>query len=134
MSMGRIDDKKGDILLFICELKEVMPESYGEYSVSVEKRLACERAFEKIIEAVNDLAILFIKEKRLLLPSEDEKAFDILAKSKMISEELALKLRQAKGMRNILAHQYDKIDDEVIFEAIHDEIIKDVLKFLEEME
>jgi uncharacterized protein YutE (UPF0331/DUF86 family) len=133
MIMGRVEDKKEDIELFISELVEVMPNSYEEYSVSIEKRLACERAFEKIIEATNDLAILFIKEHRLPLPSEDEKAFDILAKSKLIQEELALKLKQAKGMRNVLAHQYDNIDDEIIFEAIHDEIIKDVEEFLEEM-
>jgi len=133
MMMGRVEDKREDVELFISELVEVMPKNYEEYSVNIEKRLACERAFEKIIEATNDLAILFIKEQRLPLPSEDEKAFDILARGKIISYDLALKLKQAKGMRNVLAHQYDNIDDEIIFEAIHDEIIKDVELFLEEM-
>lgn len=131
MSMGRIEDKKKEIMEFIEELESVVPNNLDTYMSSIEKRLACERAFEKITEATNDLAILFIKNKRLVLPTEDEKAFDILAKAGIINEDLSFKLRQAKGMRNILAHQYDKLDDEIIFEAIHDRIVKDVKNFLE---
>ncbi len=110
--MTRIDDKREEINNFIKELQEVMPKDYEEYTNSTEKRLASERAFEKIIEATNDLAILIIKDQRLPLPTEDEKAFDILAKANIISEKSALKLKQAKGMRNILAHQYDNLDEE----------------------
>jgi len=130
--MTRINDKKGEINNFIKELQEVMPQDYEEYTTSTEKRLASERAFEKIIEATNDLAILIIKNQRIPLPTEDEKAFDILAKANIISKKSALKLKQAKGMRNILAHQYDNLDEEIIFEAIHDKIIHDVQKFIEE--
>ena len=88
--MGRIEDKKEGIGDFISDLEEVIPANYEEYKANKEKRLACERAFERIIEAVNDLAILFIKEKRLPLPDEDEKAFDILANDGvMTGEDLA---------------------------------------------
>ena len=132
--MGLVDDKKGEIVEFIDNLKEILPDNYEIYKSNMEKRLACEKAFEKIIEAVNDLAILTIKNKRLSLLTDKEKAFDILSKSGDISEELASKLKQAKGMRNILAHQYDKLDDEIIFEVIHNEIIKDTEIFLEIIE
>lgn len=128
--MGRIEDKRDMVLEFIKDLKTVTPSSYGLYEVSIEKRLSCERAFEKVVEAVSDLAILFIKEKRLPLPSDDEKAFDILERAGFITRELAVKLRRAKGMRNFLAHQYDRIDDELVFEAIHDEVARDVGEFL----
>jgi uncharacterized protein YutE (UPF0331/DUF86 family) len=128
--MGRIEDKKEEILNFLDELEEVTPLNFEEYENNITKRLASERVFEKIIEAVNDLAILIIKEERLQLPSEDIKAFDILSDNKIISEELSDKLKQAKGMRNLLAHQYGKVDDEIIFEAIKNEIKNDVEKFL----
>jgi len=39
-------------------------------------------------------------------------------KNKIISAELAQKLKDAKGMRNIISHQYGTINDEIIFEAI----------------
>jgi len=129
--MGRIEDKKQAVERFIRELEEVLPSDYEEYQSNLSKKLASERAFEKIIESVNDLAILWIKEKRLQLPSEDEKAFDILANSKLINEKLARRLKKAKGMRNILAHQYDNLDEETIFEALQKEIIIDAEEFLE---
>jgi len=131
--MGRIEDKKQLVEEFLNELEEIIPGSYEDYIKNTEKRLACERAFEKIIEAANDLAILIIKDKRLSLPSEDEKAFGIIANAKIISENLASRLKKAKGMRNRLAHQYDKIDDEIIFEAITKEIIKDARELLGEL-
>lgn len=131
--MGKIEDKIQSIQKFIEELEEVLPLDYEKYQSDLSKKLASERAFEKIIEGVNDLAILWIKEKRLQLPSEDEKAFEILASAKLIREELAKKLKQAKGMRNILAHQYDNLDEEIIFEALKEKIIKDAEEFLKEL-
>ena len=128
--MGRIEDKRNEVIEFVEDLMGIVPDSYNEYKSNLEKRLACERAFERIIEATHDLAILFIKEKRLVLPSDDEKAFGVLAGAGIINENLASRLSDAKGMRNILAHQYDKLDDEIIFEAIHKEIVKDVNEFL----
>ncbi len=133
MNMGRIEDKKKEIMLYLEELDQVAPAGLTEYLESLEKRLACERSFEKIIEAVNDLAILFIREKELIFPEEDVKAFEILASNKFISNELAEKLKLARGMRNFLVHQYDKIDDEVVFEAISENISQDVEEFLESL-
>ena len=40
------------------------------------------------------------------------------------------KLKEAKGMRNILAHQYGKVDDKIIFDSITNELKKDVKNFI----
>lgn len=130
LSMGRVEDKTEEVEQYLNDLESLIPNSFEEYISSLQKRLACERALEKIIESVNDLAILFIKEKRFELPADDIKAFDVLAEKKIISIELAEKLRQAKGMRNFLAHQYGKVNDEIIFEAINGPILEDVKSFL----
>ena len=128
--MGRVEDKNLEVIEFVDNLEKILPDDYGEYISNLEKRLACERAFEKIVEVVNDLAILLIKEKGMVLPVDDEGVFDVLAEAEVISKELALKLKDAKGMRNILAHQYGNINDEIDFETIRNEIIKDVKEFL----
>ena len=75
------------------------------------------------------MAFLTIKEKGLEIPEEDKGAFDILSKDKIISIELSKKLKDAKGMRNILAHEYGKVDDSVVFESITEELISDVKEF-----
>lgn len=127
---NRINDKIREIESFLVELGEILPSDLKEYLDNFEKKAACERYLEKIIEAVVDLAFLIIKEKGLKIPEEDKEAFDILSKEGIISKQLAEKLRHAKGMRNIIAHEYGSTDDEIVFHAAKDEIEKDTEEFL----
>ena len=110
-----------------------MPESFHEYKTDLKTKATCERYFEKIIEAVIDLAFLIIKDKGYNIPEEDKEAFDILANEKIISQELSIRLKEAKGMRNIIAHEYGKIDDELIFHSITEEIQSDVNKLIKSL-
>ena len=128
---NRRGDKIIEIERYLEELEKLLPENFEEYQKDFKTKAACERYFEKIVEAVLDLAFLIIKEKELKVPESDKEAFDILSNEKIISGELSEKLKNAKGMRNILAHEYGKVDDEVVFQAITEELIKDTNIFLE---
>ncbi len=131
---ARIKDKIAEIGQYVDELEEIIPENFSKYIGDIKAKAACERYFEKIIEAVVDLAFLVIKECGLSIPEEDKEAFDILAEAKIMSEESAEKLKSAKGMRNIIAHEYGSIDDELVFEAIKTELIKDVRDFVQDVD
>ena len=128
--MNRIADKINEINEYLDELKSIIPPSLDEYKLSIEKKAACERYVEKIVEAVTDLAFLIIKNKKLRIPEDDTDAFNILLENKMIDDNLATKLKNAKGMKNIISHQYGKIDDEIVFESISEELEKDVGEFI----
>lgn len=128
--MKRIKDKISEIEQFVSELESITPATLDEYSSGIEKRAACERYVEKIVEAATDLAFLVIKQKRLKIPEDDIDAFNILLSNDIINESLSKRLKNAKGMRNILAHQYGKIDDRIVFEAIANEIGKDIAEFI----
>jgi len=128
--MSRINDKIEEIEKYLQELNEIIPAEYEEYISNLEKRAACERYFEKIVEAVVDLAFLTIRNKNLKMPEDEESSFSIFAEQNIISEELAEKLRNAKGMRNIIAHEYGKIDDELVFEAVSEHLEKDIKEFI----
>ena len=132
--MSRIADKTKEIGEFLEELKSIMPSGFEDYKSSIEKKAACERYVEKIIEAVTDLAFLIIKSKKLRLPEDDIDAFNILLENKIIDDDLSSKLKNAKGMKNIISHQYGRIDDEIVFEAITEELERDVRKFVEVVE
>jgi len=54
-------------------------------------------------------------------------------KEGVISERLTEKLKDAKGMRNIIAHEYGSIDDEIVFESITNQLINDVEEFIKEI-
>ena len=128
---NRIKDKIEEIETYLSELVEIMPQSFQEYVHDLKAKAVCERYFEKIIEAVVDLAFLVIKEENFKIPEEDKETFDVLAERKVISKELAGKLKEAKGMRDIIAHKYGKIDNRIVFESIIEELEKDVRAFIE---
>ena len=128
--MTRIEDKINEINEFLNELKSIIPSSFDKYKSNIEKKAACERYVEKIVEAVTDLAFLIIKNKKLKIPEDDIDAFNILLDNKLIDSGLAAKLKNAKGMKNIIFHQYWKVDDEIVFEAITEELDKDMREFL----
>lgn len=130
MEKNRRGDKIKEIELYIIELESVIPNNFENYKDDFKIKAICERYFEKIIESVVDLAFIIIKEKRLKIPEDDESSFVILNKENIIPLELSKKLKEAKGMRNIIAHEYGEINNELIFESIKNELIKDVSEFI----
>ena len=126
----RAKDKIREIERFLNELKDILPASFEEYKENLEKKAACERYLEKIVEAVIDLAFLVIKSKKLKIPEDDVDALNILINTKIINEKLAKRLKNAKGMRNIIAHQYGKVEDDVVFDAITKELARDADLFI----
>lgn len=127
---ARIQDKRKEIETYLSELAIIKPVSLEEYKLDLKTKAACERYAEKIIEAVVDLSFLIIKEKGGHMPEDDKQIFDILFQNNVIAQQLAEKLKDAKGMRNIIAHEYGSIDDEIIFLAITEELEHDVQEFL----
>ena len=132
--MDRVKDKIVEIESFLDELNSCLPSDFEQYKIDFKLRAIGERYFEKIIEAVVDLAFFVIKEKNLKQPEEDKQSFDILAEEKIISNSLADRLKDAKGMRNILAHEYGRIDNELVFHSLAEELIPDVQEFIKLIE
>ncbi len=54
----------------------------------------------------------------------------IFSENKIISPKLSEKLQNAKRMRNILAHEYGEVDDEIVFNALTEELEKDAIEFI----
>ena len=126
----RIQDKISEINHYLSELESFIPNSFNEYETDIKLKAACERYYEKITQAILDLIMLILKEKGYRIPEESKEALEILCQEKIITKELADKLKQAKGMRNVLAHQYGNIDDNLVFESITKELIKDTKRFI----
>lgn len=129
--MNRINDKIEEILEYLEQLELFLPANFENYNQDFKSKAACERYFEKIVEAVVDLAFLIIKSKKMKIPKEDTEAFIILANENIISIELAERLRKAKGMRNVLAHEYGKIDDWLVFNSLTEELKRDITEFID---
>jgi uncharacterized protein YutE (UPF0331/DUF86 family) len=108
--LGRLDD----LTLYLRELREVAPASFGPYR-QVAIRRACERLLQIAIEAVIDVCAMLVAGLRLGAPGEEDDLFEKLAAAGVLPAELTARLRRMKGFRNILVHEYTRVDDEKVF-------------------
>ena len=102
---------------YVAELQEIAPQSFEEYQ-RVEKKRACERLLQVSIEVVIDICNLLVSGLRLGLPAEEEDLFRKLLKAGVISKGMSEKLREMRGFRNILVHEYAQVDDRLVYEAV----------------
>jgi len=113
----RILAKLDELNIVLRELRSVVPASFQEY-LAVEKRRSCERLLQVSIEAVIDTCALLVTGLRLGLPADEDDLFEKLAGREVISCATADVLRRMKGMRNILVHEYGRVDNALVFETI----------------
>lgn len=128
----RILEKINEIEIYLREFESIIPKTLKDYQ-EIKEKAACERYFEKIMEAVVDLSFLIIKDNNLNKPEDDKGAFDISSNNKIISKQISEKLKDAKSMKNIISHQYGFVDDKIVFESITKEFLEDVHDFLNDI-
>lgn len=130
-TLAKLDELDG----YLGELRSVVPVTLNEY-LTVEKRRSCERLLQVSVETTIDICSLLVAGLRLGLPGEENDLFEKLADRGVISRPVADLLRRMKGMRNILVHEYGRVDDELIFETVghrlgdFDAFRREILAFL----
>ena len=70
-----------------------------------------------------DVGKLLIVIKGLKRPEENQEIFSALCDEKIISEKLANNLIGIANFRNILVHDYEKIDREIVYSKLQNNII-----------
>ena len=71
------------------------------------------------IENCTDLAAHIISEEGLGVPGSASEMFYLLEENGYLSRSLTEKMIKAVGLRNLIVHEYDKIDLKRLFEIIH---------------
>ena len=120
--MGNLDRERVVIKLdelnsYMRELSLISPSSYEEY-LEVEKKRACERLLQLAIECVIDVCHVLVTGLRLGLPADEDDLFGKLAAANIVSQDMKETLREMKGFRNILVHEYARVDDHLVYEAV----------------
>jgi len=92
-----------------------------------------EHMLHTAIEAVANISEHIIAGLNLGHPDRTKDSLKILAKNKIISEELSEKLGEAADMRNVLVHEYADIDPEHIIKVIKSGELNDLREFSKEI-
>jgi uncharacterized protein YutE (UPF0331/DUF86 family) len=129
----RITGKMDDLEQCLRELEEYLPEAVDEYLSSGMKRRASERAFQLACENLLDICNMIISDEGLGIPSESKDSIRKLCQHGVIPASLASRLEELTGFRNLLVHQYGRVDDSVAYGCLRNES-GDFYEFLEEIE
>ncbi len=73
---------------------------------------------QRIGELAIDIANYVIKKKKLGLPQDSADAFVLLHSAGLISEELMRSMKGMVGFRNVLVHEYQKLDLAIMVKVI----------------
>jgi len=114
--------KIADLRERVARVRELLP---ADYETFVAERTEAEALIFNLylaLQTSSELALRIVAERGLGVPGNPREAFDALARDAVITPELAHRLAAAVGLRNRIAHQYDRIDLMLVFVAARDEL------------
>lgn len=77
---------------------------------------------QRISELAIDIANYLIKKKKLGLPQDSANTFVLLQRAGLISEEMLKQMQGMVGFRNVLVHEYKKLDLSIMIEVIENRL------------
>lgn len=126
----RILEKIAEMENYLRELEEYLPEQEQDYLNNGLRKRACERAFQLASENLLDICNLIISEKGFGIPSESKDSIRKLAENRVLPASLSTRLEELVGFRNLLVHQYGRVDDSRSYSFLNMEL-KDFYEFIE---
>lgn len=118
IDLDLINRKLGLIQADLSLLKNYKDIDLEEYISDDNAQLSVERLLERISGRVIDLNYHILKSEYEIVPVDYYSSFMEIAKNKIIDEEFAQEIAKMTGLRNALAHDYDKLDQSKIHSSI----------------
>ena len=94
--------------------------------LELQKQYGIYHAFQIGIEIITDLVSMIVKDVKLI-PKDDYSNINIIKNKKIVSADLAAKLREANGLRNRIVHDYNGLDNEIAYNRL-----TNLLKYFQE--
>lgn len=103
---------------YIQELEPFLKYTYEDYTGNYFIKRTGERLIQLIVENMVDINSIIIAERSLEPPKDYYTSFELMGKSALLPDTFAHELAPCTGLRNRLVHEYDKIQDEIVFNNI----------------
>ncbi|MBM4241880.1 MAG: DUF86 domain-containing protein [Euryarchaeota archaeon] len=114
-------------------VKNNMPDNFEEFVDMGLLKDGIYKRMEFAIENVFDICAIINSDLNLGVPTDDESILNNLLGADVFEEDIKEKLKSMRGFRNILVHRYGKIDDELAFGMLNNNI-NDFNVFIEVLE
>lgn len=127
-----IENKISSVRKYLKILENYKKVSSPEIESDINLKGALERYLYLAVQATIDLAEAVISYNNFRKPTVLSESFDILNEEGMISSELTKKLVKMVGFRNIIAHDYEELNYDIVFDVLHNKL-NDIEEFSKKM-
>lgn len=112
-------ERLDEYLRYLTEIQKVNKKSfvndYHFYGLA-------ERYLQLAIETTLDIGKLMILAEKLRRPEDNQDIFVVLGEKNILPKKLAEHFTGIANFRNILVHDYEKIDREIVYKNLHERL------------
>jgi len=104
---------------YLSQMREFSKISVAVYQHDWKIQRIVERTLQILVEVCIDIANQIISDKGMRLPTGYADTFEVLMANKVINKRLFGTMEKMAKFRNVVVHQYDKIDPEIVVSILH---------------
>lgn len=128
-----VQEKLTALLSYYRELAVLEHVTFDDYLGNHLYKRTVERLQQLIVEAATDINNMVLREAGKEIPADYYSSFIKMAEAKVFPMEFALEIAPSTGLRNIIVHEYQAIDDRMVYVSIRS-IMKCYLKYMDYLE
>ena len=111
--------KLAELEEYFVQIGEYSNISVDRYSKNWKTQRIVERTLQMMIEICVDIASHIVSDEGFRVPKSYADTFKVLYEKKIIETELFETMERMAKFRNILVHQYDKVDSEIVVNILN---------------
>lgn len=125
---------------YIEQLEKVKPKSYDEYTSDITIKYTVERIIQLIVDVALDLNNIVLAYMKKPPAADYFNSFIDLSVCGVLDNVFATSIAPSTGLRNRLVHEYEEINNEIVFNSIdrvidmYKEYLVLISKFIKEHE
>ena len=110
--------KLTNLTQYMKELQPLTNYTLGDYTENYFIKRTGERLVQLIVESMVDINAMIIAEEKYPPPKDYYLSFEMMGELGYLTPQFAQELAPCTGMRNRIVHEYDKIEDQIVFSSI----------------
>ena len=110
--------KLADLEQYLAQIGEYADITVTQYSADWKTQRVVERTLQMMIETCVDIAGHIISDKNFRIPTSYADTFKVLHEENILNKNLCAAMERTAKFRNIIVHQYDKVDAEIVVKIL----------------
>jgi uncharacterized protein YutE (UPF0331/DUF86 family) len=112
------------------KLANIKPKDLKAYLKDENTQLVTERLLERVVGRMIDINYHVLKNEFDFMPSDFKQSFTDLGTRVKAPGKLIEEVSKSSGLRNVLAHEYEEIDPQKVYQSI-DKALTQIPKYLD---